>query len=114
MPCERTTKNGQTIQQRAESIRKAVSALDLLIMKKRVRVVVGKQGAVSFLGEEWEKIRDGISDNCAYRRILVHGSVLARMEITRAEELAGTKVNRQVVAQGVHSHDGGATWHGKG
>jgi hypothetical protein len=36
---------------------------------------------------------------------------LAKMEIARAEQLAGRAVSAQAVAGGVHSHDGGHTWH---
>jgi hypothetical protein len=39
------------------------------------------------------------------------GSAMAKTAIARAEALAGRSVNRQAVAQGHHSHDGGATWH---
>jgi hypothetical protein len=28
--------------------------------------------------------------------------------------MAGRTVNKQIIGQGVHSHDGGQTWHGKG
>jgi hypothetical protein len=34
--------------------------------------------------------------------------------IAKAEQVAGRSVNRQVVGQGVHSHDGGESWHSKG
>ena len=71
-------------------------------------------GAIAFVGPEWEGVRSGVTDACAYRRIMATGSALARQEILRAEQLAGRTVNRQVVAAGVHSHDGGATWGGKG
>ena len=65
-------------------------------------------GAFSGLTEEE---RDGVTDACAYRRILVSGSQLALQAIARAEQLAGRGVNKQMVAQGYHSHDGGQTWH---
>lgn len=45
---------------------------------------------------------------------MVTGSVLAKAEIARAELIAGRSINRQVIGQGVHSHNGGDTWHGKG
>lgn len=35
-----------------------------------------------------------------------------RAEIARAEQIAGRSVDRQVLAAGVHSHDGGKTWVG--
>jgi hypothetical protein len=114
MPCESVRQPNQTLAQRVTEIKRIIDELNLLIMKKRVNVVVGKQGAIAFVGSEWERIRNGVTDACAYRTLLTRGSMLTRTQIMRAEELAGTKVNRQVVAQGVHSHDGGATWHGKG
>lgn len=48
---------------------------------------------------------------CAYRRILVSGSQLAIQAIIRAEQLASRPVNKQIIGQGYHSHDGGQTWH---
>ena len=50
---------------------------------------------------------------CAYRRIMATGSAIAKMEIARAEAMAGRGVDRRVLSQGIHSHDGGQTWNGK-
>ena len=56
--------------------------------------------------------RDGITDNCAYRRIMgPTGSTADKLAIQKAEQLAGRTVNKVAVGQGVHSHDGGKTWH---
>jgi hypothetical protein len=55
--------------------------------------------------------RDGVTDACAYRRLVVSGSALAKAAIARAEQLAGRQVDRRVLAHGAHSHDGGKTWH---
>lgn len=113
MPCDTRLKPKQTIQERADDIRKAITGLDALLKKRKVRVRVGPQGAIVFDG--WpEAERDGITDACAYRRIMATGSALAKAEIARAEQLAGRGVDRRVIAQGVHSHDGGNTWHAKG
>lgn len=111
MPCDTQLKPKQTIQQRADEIRRAISGLDALLKKRRVKINIGPQGAIAFTG--WDE-RDGITDACAYRRIMATGSALAKAEIARAEQLAGRGVDRRVIAQGVHSHDGGHTWHGKG
>lgn len=108
MPCDTKLKPGQTIQGRAEEVRRAVAALDAALRTRRARVKVGPQGAIAFVGFEG---RDGITDACAYRRLLATGSALARAEIARAEQLAGRGVDKQAVAQGIHSHDGGTTWH---
>ncbi|MGH7178000.1 MAG: hypothetical protein ACREJC_11515 [Tepidisphaeraceae bacterium] len=112
MPCNTKLKPRQTTQQRAEEIRRAIIGLDQALRMRGVKAVIGPQGAVAFAG--WDNSRDGITDACAYRRIMATGSALARAEIARAEQLAGRAVDRRTVAQGVHSHDGGATWHGKG
>jgi hypothetical protein len=110
MPCDRKLKAGQTLQQRAEEVRKAVDRLSQGLANGRVKAKVGPQGAIAFDGLS-EVERDGVTDACAYRRLLVSGSALAKAAITRAEQLAGRAVDKQVVGQGAHSHDGGKTWH---
>lgn len=113
MPCDTRLKPKQTISERIASIRTAMEKLDRMLMRRQVKVTVGPQGAVAFTGWSVDD-RDGITDACAYRRIMVTGSALARAEIARAEQLSGRAIDRRVVAQGVHSHDGGNSWHGKG
>lgn len=113
MPCDTRLKPRQTISERAGDIRRAIEKLDRSLLRRQVKVTVGPQGAIAFVG--WpDADRDGITDACAYRRIMVMGSALARQEIARAEQLSGRSVDRRVVAQGVHSHDGGSSWHQKG
>ena len=113
MPCDTILKPKQTIQQRAEEIRRAVAGLSAALASGRVKAIVGPQGAIAFEG--WDVAeRDGVTDACAFRRIMVTGSVLAKAAIARAEQLAGRTVDRRVVAHGVHSHDGGVSWHRKG
>lgn len=113
MPCDTVLKPRQTIQQRADEVRRAVTSLDALLKKRRAQVRIGPQGAIAFVG--WpEADRDGVTDACAYRRIMASGSSLAKAEIARAEQLSGRAVNRKVVATGIHSHDEGATWNKKG
>ena len=109
MPCDRALKPQQTIQQRAEEVRQAVVRIALGLVTGRVKVVIGPQGAIAFDGLRPDE-RDGVTDACAYRRILATGSALARAKIAQAELLAGRSVDRRVVAQGVHSHDFGKTW----
>lgn len=114
MPCDsRPFVKEQTLQERIAQVRSAISKLDRLLLKRQVRVVVGPQGAITFTGWKDED-RAGVTDACAYRRIMISGSALAKAEIARAELLAGRKVDRKMVAQGVHSHDNGSTWHGRG
>lgn len=109
MPCDTRLKPKQTIQERAKEVRDAVTRLAQGLAAGRIKVKVGPQGAVAFEGFDNE--RDGVTDACAYRRIMATGSALARMHIAKAEQLAGRSVSKQAVAQGAHSHDGGHTWH---
>lgn len=110
MACESMLKPKQTVQQRIAAIAKAVALLDAKLKKKLVKPVVGPQGAITFKGWDDPVERDGITDACAYRRIMATGSALARAEIARAEQLAGRGVDRRALAGGTHSHDGGRTW----
>ena len=110
MPCDTKLKPKQTLQQRADEVRRAVATLDKLLAARRIQVRIGPKGGIAFQG--WlESDRDGITDACAYRRIMATGSALAKAEIAKAEQLAGRSVDRQAIAQGLHSHDGGRTWH---
>ena len=110
MPCDTKLKPKQTIQQRIEEIRKMVMQLSSLLTSGRVKAKVGPQGAIAFEGLTADQ-RDGVTDACAYRRLMVSGSALAKAKIAQAEQLAGRVVDRKVVAHGHHSHDGGVTWH---
>jgi hypothetical protein len=98
----------QTLAERIAEITAAITKLDALLKKRLVKPVVGPQGAITFAG--WVEDRNGVTDACAYRRIMTKGSALAIAEIERAEMMAGRKVDRQVIGQGVHSHDGGHSW----
>ena len=110
MPCDTKLKKNQTIQQRAAEVRRVAERVTAGLAVGRVKVKVGPQGAVAFLGLTDEE-RDGVTDACIYRRVLVSGSALARAAVARAEQLAGRSVDRAVVGHGVHSHNGGETWH---
>jgi hypothetical protein len=110
MPCDTRLKPRQTIQERAKEVRDATQRLASALAAGRVKVKVGPQGAITF--ENWStNERDGVTDACAYRRIMATGSAMARLAIARAEQMAGRTVDRQVVGHGAHSHDGGATGH---
>jgi hypothetical protein len=111
MACDTRLKPKQTIQERAKEVREAVERLATAIATGRVKVVIDKAtGAIAFAG--WEGAsRDGITDGCAYRRIMATGSAMSKMLIARAEQMAGRTVNKETVAHGHHSHDGGQTWH---
>ncbi len=110
MPCDTRLKPRQTIQQRADEVRKVVKTLDAALASGRAKVKVSPTGAVAFSGLTDEE-RDSVTDACAYRRLMISGSAMAKAAIARAEQLAGRGVSRQVLAHGAHSHDGGATWH---
>jgi hypothetical protein len=110
MPCDTRLKPRQTINERAAEVRQATERLAAALAAGRVKVKIGPQGAIAFEG--WDaNSRDGITDACAYRRIMATGNAMARLAIQRAEQLAGRSVDRAVVGHGTHSHDGGHTWH---
>lgn len=113
MPCDRKLKPRQTIQERAKEIRTVVDRLNAGLARGTIKPVIGPQGAIAFQGLT-ENERDGVTDACAYRRLLSSGSPTAIAAIQRAEQMAGRTVDRQTVAHGAHAHSdgrGGLTWH---
>src|SRR5580704_14782724 len=110
MPCDTRLKPRQTISQRKDEIRRVVASLSSALATGRVKIKIGPQGAVAFQGLS-EAERDGVTDACMFRRLMVEGTVTAKAALMRAEQLAGRSVNKQQVAIGAHSHDGGHTWH---
>lgn len=110
MPCDTFLKQNQTISQRATEVRTVVSRVEKMIATNTVKVKVGPTGGIVFDGISNED-RDGVTDACIYRRVMATGSALAKHMIAKAEQLAGRPVNRQALAAGHHSHDGGQTWH---
>lgn len=118
MPCDTIPVDYQgrpiNIERRKAEVSNAIAILDAALKKRKVKPVVGPQGAITFAGDEWAEIkaRSRLTDACAYRRIMATGSALAKAEIARAEQMAGRSVDRKVLAAGIHSHDGGRTWGG--
>ena len=110
MPCDTKLKQGQTIKQRAEEVRAMVARLASGLMAGRIRPKVGATGGIAFAGLTDEE-RDGVTDACAYRRLMATGPALAKAAIARAEQIAGRGVDKMAIAHGHHSHDGGKTWH---
>lgn len=111
MPCDTRLKPRQTIQQRAAEVKQVVYDINSLIAAGKVKPVIDKRtGAIAFQGVS-EDLRDGVTDACVYRRLMITGSSLTKAAIQRAEQIAGRTVDKQALAQGVHSHDGGGTWH---
>ncbi len=112
MPCDTRLKARQTISERKDEVRRATEKFVAGLKNGLVKAVVNKvTGAVAFTGIS-DADRDGVTDACAYRRVMVSGSALAIAAIAKAEQLAGRAVDRKVVGIGMHSHDGGQTWHG--
>lgn len=110
MPCDTRLKRGQTISERKVEIKASVDKLAAALATGKVKPVIGAKGGIAFPG--WaEGQANGVTDNCAFRRLMSSGSALAKLAIERAETMAGRKVDRQVIGQGAHSHDGGRTWH---
>jgi len=113
MPCDTVRLPTQTLEDRKREIREKTKAIDAAMARGQVKVAVGKQGAVAFSGIS-EEMRGRMTDACIYRRIMATGSSQAKAAIARAEAIAGRGVDKMVVGHGVHSHDGGRTWHKKG
>ena len=109
MPCDTRLKPRQTISERKDEVSRAVGKIQARLIEGRAKAKVGPQGAIAFDGVD--DIRDGVTDACAYRRIMTTGSALARAAIAKAEQLAGRSVDKRIIGQGAHSHDGGKTWH---
>lgn len=114
MPCDTyRSKAGQTLRERIVEVDAVVTRLSALIAERKVRVKVGPQGAVAFDGLS-DTDRAGVTDVCAYRRLMVKGSALARAAVAQAERAAGRGIDRHVIAQGAHGHSdgrGGIVWH---
>ncbi len=108
MPCDFTIPQGMTVDQRKKQVDEALDRLNKALAIGEVKVKVGATGSIAFQGT-WE--RSGVSDICAYRKLVASGSPALRMAVTRAEALAGRKVDARAVAAGTHSHDGGHSWH---
>lgn len=111
MVCELSRRPNQTFTERKEEVRKAVAALSAALASGQAKAIVSRAtGSVAFRGwPEGEAAR--VTDSCSYRLIMATGSALAKQAIAKAELLAGRTVDRQALAQGIHSHDGGVSWH---
>jgi hypothetical protein len=110
MACDTQVFNAnQTLTERKLQVKETVDLLAKALVRGDVKATVGPQGAIAFAG--WQD-RKGITDACAYRRIMATGSALAKAKLAQAEQLAGRAVDKKLVGHGHHSHDGGKTWHG--
>src|SRR5690349_832609 len=100
MVCDLRLRPRQTPQQRKSDIQKAIEKLTKDIVSGKVKPTMGPNGSVSF--KNWaEADRDGITDECALRRILSGNNMMAKMALAQAEQLAGRKFN---VNGGFHAH----------
>lgn len=113
MPCDSVRNPQQTVAERQAEVRSVKKLIDALLAAKKVKVKIGPQGAVAFIGIP-DGERKGVTDNCVYNHIMTRGSHAARQEIVKAEQRAGRAVDKKVVATGLHSHDGGRSWHPRG
>ena len=110
MPCDTRLKQGETVQTRKETVKKAVGRLEAALTQGRVKIKLGPTGAVALDGWKAEE-RDDVTDVCAIRTLQSQNSWALRQAIAKAEASQGRKANMQQVAAGTHSHDGGNTWH---
>lgn len=108
MACDTRIPAWMTAAERYAEIRNSIANLEKLLASGAVTLTVGKNGAVAFAG--WNDRRD-VTDLCAFRRLQVQGSPALRRALELAERRAGRRLDARQVAAGVHSHDGGTTWH---
>lgn len=88
----------------------ALKVLARKLANKEVTVFISRQGALAFQG--WsEADRGGLADTCAYRALAASNSPELRRAVAAAEARYGLKLDKRVLAAGVHSHDGGKTFH---
>jgi hypothetical protein len=106
MPCDTKLKPAQTITQRKEEITKVIARLSAGLVAGSIKVKLSPAGAIAFDGLT-ETDRDGVTDACAYRRLMVTGGALAKAKVQAAQALLG----KPILTHGAHSHDGGQSWH---
>lgn len=104
MPCDRSLKAGQTLTERVAEVKTIVQKINDLMTKGAVKLKIGPTGAPVLIGLPNE-VRDGVSDVCAVRRLMTTGSMKVKAMLSTAP------LNKQAMAHGHHSHDGGQTWH---
>lgn len=102
MACESRLREGQTFVARVDEVKKALERLERYLSTGTVRIGVGPNGAVSFVG--WQD-RDDITDVCAYRTLSASNSWALKQAAAKAEAMSGRKINPAAVAAGWHTHD---------
>jgi hypothetical protein len=115
MACDsRIYRRDQTLAERKVEVKKALTALEKLIASGQVNIRIGTEGigkgAVVLKG--WSDAeRVGITDACAIRLLMLSGTATTKLKLAAAQQQFGTSINRQTLGAGVHSHDGGLSWH---
>jgi hypothetical protein len=109
MVCETRLRPRQSLSERKAEIRDVIARVAADLAAGRVKAVIDRSsGAIAFLGIA---DRRDVTDACVYRQIMAGTNMSAKLAIAKAEQLAGRAVDRQVLGHGVHSHDGGISWH---
>lgn len=110
MPCDSSyVRRGVTLTERKNQIQRAMDKLNVLMLRQKVKPVIDPLGR--FVLQGWSDTdRDGVTDICAYKRIMQSGTSFQKLQLAQAAARAGRTVDKQALAQGIHSHDGGATW----
>lgn len=107
MVCELRLKAAQTAEQRTREIRETLARLEQQLQKGTARLVIGANGAAAITG--WTD-RNDVSDVCAIRALTAAKSFALSRAVAQAEA-GGRKLSLAAVNSGLHSHDGGKTWH---
>lgn len=85
--------------------------LEDLLLGNAVEVVVDQAtGAVALVGWQ-DSSRRGVSDVCAIQKLMAENSFAWQRALATAESIAGRQMDINMLSSGVHSHDGGSTWH---
>lgn len=113
MPCFSKPRVNQTPEQRRVEVKKVITDIDKLIAKRKIGIKVGPQGAVTFTGLTQAQ-RGDMTDVCIYNLLMQRGSESMKTAVRTAEMLAGRGVSQTALKAGIHSHDGGSSWHPRG
>jgi hypothetical protein len=90
-----------------KTVESALKRLEAALQAGSVKVVISAAGAFAFAG--WTD-NDGVSDLCAYRKLIAANSPALRRAVMRAQVGSGRTIDAKAIQAGVHSHDGGVTW----
>jgi hypothetical protein len=109
MVCETRLRPRQSLSERKAEIRDVIARVAADLAAGRVKAVIDRRtGAIAFSGISDKR---DVLDACIYRMIMSGTNMSAKLAIIKAEQMTGRAVDRQVVGHGVHSHDGGVSWH---